>query len=293
MRIANEAGRLVIVTKHGTIIDVEQRSEGRFASDPQAIYDCWEPFVNWARSADLVDGLAISTQTLQAVVPAPRQVFAIGLNYRDHAAEAGFDIPTEPVVFTKYVSSFTGPVGSIQLSPGDVDWEIELVAVIGREASNVSASAAWDYVAGLTIGQDISDRTQQFNAPPAQFGLSKSHRGYSPIGPWLVTPDEFADPDDIALGCNVNGESVQDGRTSDMIFGVAELVARLSSTVTLYPGDVIFTGTPAGVGMAKKPPRYLAPGDRLDSWIVGIGDMTHEFATAATMAPSNTGDRDE
>jgi 2-keto-4-pentenoate hydratase/2-oxohepta-3-ene-1,7-dioic acid hydratase in catechol pathway len=295
MRIANAEGRLTIVADDDTLVDVERYSEGRFTSDPQSIYEYWEEFVDWARSVPLRGGAPMSAQGLRAVVPAPRQVFAIGLNYRDHAAESGFDIPDEPVVFTKYVSSFTGPAGSIRLSNGGVDWEVELVAVIGREARDVSADAAWEVVAGLTIGQDISDRTQQFSTPAAQFGLSKSHCGYSPIGPWLVTPDQFADPDDIALGCRVNGTDVQNGRTSDMIFGVAELVARLSRTVALYPGDVIFTGTPAGVGMAQDPPRYLRPGDRLHSWITGIGEMNHTFIGAtdnASRRPTK-GDVDE
>lgn len=285
MRIANAEGRLVVVTDDDTFVDVERRSDGLFGSDPQAVYDRWGLFLDWVRRADLAEGQPIRMPALRAVVPAPRQVFAIGLNYREHALESGFPIPDEPVVFTKYVSSFTGPVGPIRLSNGDVDWEVELVAVIAHEARNVPVEAAWDFVAGLTIGQDLSDRTQQFNAPPAQFGLAKSHPGYSPVGPWLVTPDQFANRDDIALGCNVNGDSVQMGRTSDMIFGVADLVSRLSTTVTLLPGDVIFTGTPAGVGMAASPPRYLGPGDRLDSWITGIGEMTHSFTPRAHATP--------
>ncbi|OBC04735.1 fumarylacetoacetate hydrolase [Mycobacterium sp. 852013-50091_SCH5140682] len=280
MRLANAAGRLVIVTSDTTMIDVETCSDGRFSADPQAIYSCWDSFVEWARTYRCDEGPAVTFDALRAPVPAPRQIFAIGLNYRDHAAESGFDIPTAPVVFTKYISSFTGPSGTITLSGREVDWEVELVVAIGRLGSRVPESSAWDYVAGMTVGQDISDRCEQFAAPPAQFGLAKSYRGYTPLGPWLVTPDEFSDPDDIGLGCSLNGQTVQQGRTSDMVFGIPELIARLSSIVTLYPGDLIFTGTPAGVGMAQQPPRYLSPGDRLTSWVCGIGHMTHHFCGA-------------
>jgi len=280
VRIANEAGRLVLLDPEGRGVDVEARSEGRFSADPQAVYARWDEFRAWADGASLVGARPVTTRSLLAVTPRPPQVFAIGLNYRDHAAESGFDLPTEPVVFTKYVSSFAGPTGDIVLSPGAVDWEIELVAVIGREARRVTEDRAWDHVAGLTVGQDISDRTTQFAAPPPQFGMGKSYPGFSPIGPSLVTPDELADRDDIALGCSVNGESVQKGRTGDMVFTVPALIARLSAILPLLPGDVIFTGTPAGVGHGRSPQRYLQHGDELTSWIAGIGEMHHRFVTA-------------
>jgi len=191
VRIANEAGRLVLLDPEGRGVDVEARSEGRFSADPQAVYARWDEFRAWADGASLVGARPVTTRSLLAVTPRPPQVFAIGLNYRDHAAESGFDLPTEPVVFTKYVSSFAGPTGDIVLSPGAVDWEIELVAVIGREARRVTEDRAWDHVAGLTVGQDISDRTTQFAAPPPQFGMGKSYPGFSPIGPSLVPPTSW------------------------------------------------------------------------------------------------------
>jgi 2-keto-4-pentenoate hydratase/2-oxohepta-3-ene-1,7-dioic acid hydratase in catechol pathway len=154
-----------------------------------------------------------------------------------------------------------------------VDWEVELVVVIGRRADAVAASDAWWHVAGLTIGQDLSDRTLQF-AAGNQFSLGKSHRGFAPTGPWIVTTDELVDPDDLGLGCSVDGVERQNARTSDLIVGVAELVEYLSSVTTLLPGDLIFTGTPAGVGMGMSPPRYLRPGEVVESWIEGIGTMT-------------------
>ena len=146
------------------------------------------------------------------------------------------------------------------------------MAVIGRAADRVAEADAWDHVAGLTVGQDISDRTLQF-AAGMQFSLGKSRRGYGPMGPWLVTPDEVPDRDDLALGCSIDGETVQDDRTGDLIFSVPSLVAELSAVLPLLPGDVIFTGTPAGVGMARQPPRALAAGQVLETWIEGIGTI--------------------
>lgn len=278
MRIANHKGRLVLLDDAGRAVDVETVSGADFSADPQAIYDRWAEFRSWAATASTDGAVEIDDEHLQAVVPRPPQVFAVGLNYRDHADESGFEIPTEPVVFTKYASSFTGPRGEIALSPGNVDWEVELVAVVGTGGRDISEDNGWDHIAGLTLGQDISDRVTQFAAPPAQFGLGKSYPGFGPIGPSLVTIDELDDPDDLELGCLVNGESVQKARTANMIFSIPVVVAKLSQIVTLLPGDVIFTGTPAGVGVGMKPPRFLKAGDELVTWCTGIGEMRHRFA---------------
>ena len=277
MRIANAAGRLVLLDDQDRALDVAEASGGRFGADPQAVYGRWAEFRDWAATASFDAARPLDVDVLGPVTPAPRQVFAVGLNYRAHAEESGFALPTEPVVFTKYVSSLTGPTGDITLSPGNVDWEVELVAVIGEGGRDIPAARGWAHVAGLTVGQDVSDRTQQFAAPPAQFGLGKSYPGFSPVGPWLVTPDAVDDPDDLEIGCAVNGEEVQKSRTSDLIFPVAELVARLSAVVTLLPGDVIFTGTPSGVGHGRTPPRFLQDGDVLETWAGGIGRMRHRF----------------
>lgn len=286
MRIANHAGRLALLDpaagpEHTRGIDVERASEGRFDADPQAVYARWVEFRDWATTASFAEAAEIAADDLGAVTPRPPQVFAVGLNYRDHAAESGFELPSEPVVFTKYASSFTGPHGNIQLSPGNVDWEVELVAVISTGGHGIPAADGWQHVAGLTIGQDISDRVTQFAAPPAQFGMGKSFPGFAPVGPSLVTVDEVRsaglDPDDLELGCMVNGESVQKGRTGAMIFSVPDLVARLSAIVTLLPGDVVFTGTPSGIGAGMSPPRFLADGDELVTWCAGLGQMQHRF----------------
>jgi 2-keto-4-pentenoate hydratase/2-oxohepta-3-ene-1,7-dioic acid hydratase in catechol pathway len=199
-------------------------------------------------------------------------VFAIGLNYRTHAEESGMALPTVPATFTKFPGSLGGPFDDIEIVGDAIDWEVELVVVMGMRADRVAKADAWDHVAGLTVGQDISDRTLQF-AAGAQFSLGKSRRGYGPMGPWLVTPDEVPDRDDLALGCSVDGETVQDSRTSDLVFDVASLIEELSAVLPLEPGDVIFTGTPDGVGMARQPPRALHAGQVLETWIEGIGTI--------------------
>jgi 2-keto-4-pentenoate hydratase/2-oxohepta-3-ene-1,7-dioic acid hydratase in catechol pathway len=286
MRIANLDDRAALVIGPAgdeKAVDIASVSRGRFASELPAIYPVWDELTAWAGGLDVAalraEAHTIDRATLGAPSPAPRQVFAAGLNYHAHAAESGLASPTElPPVFTKYVSSFSGPDTVVVLpAGGNVDWEVELVAVIGRDASNIDESAAWSHVAGLTVGQDISERISQLRGPAPQFGLGKSFRGFSPQGPWLITPDEFDTPDDLELGCALDGEEVQKGRTRDLIFPVPKLIAALSRTVTLYPGDVVFTGTPAGVGLGREPQRFIQAGQRLDSWIEGIGELHQTF----------------
>ncbi|MHA6761388.1 fumarylacetoacetate hydrolase family protein [Streptacidiphilus sp. PAMC 29251] len=279
MRIANLSGRLSLIVD-GRAVDVEQASGGRFAADPQAVYDRWAEFRTWAdEAADLPEGSAFAAADLRAPAPAPRQVVAAGLNYRDHAAEAGLALPDEmPPVFTKFVSSITGPVTDVELPRGGhTDWEVELVLVIGTLAHRVSEGSAWSHVAGLTVGQDLSERIIQLAGPAPQFSLGKSYPGFAPIGPWLVTPDEFENPDDLELQCSVNGEQMQKSRTSELIFPVPDLIARLSAVLPLLPGDVVFTGTPAGVGLGRSPQKWLAAGDELVTSIEGIGELRQRF----------------
>jgi 2-keto-4-pentenoate hydratase/2-oxohepta-3-ene-1,7-dioic acid hydratase in catechol pathway len=169
------------------------------------------------------------------------------------------------MVFTKFASCLAGPYTEVTLpAGGHTDWEVELVAIIGRTASRVDPAGAWDYVAGLTVGQDLSERVLQLAGTPPQFSLGKSYPGFGPTGPWLVTVDEFEDTGDLALGCSVNGEPVQEGRTSDLIFSVPELIAQVSAVLPLLPGDVIFTGTPSGVGFAMSGHRGLLRGIRVE-----------------------------
>jgi len=268
MKLANHVGRAAVVLDDG-IVDVATASDGRFGPDLGPIYDEWDAFVDFASNVSPTTGSLVEAE-LGCPVPAPRQVFAIGLNYRSHAEESGMALPEVPATFTKYPASLGGPFDDIEIVGGSVDWEVELVVVIGRRADRVSEGDAWRHVAGLTVGQDISDRKLQF-AAGSQFSLGKSRRGYGPMGPWLATLDEVPDADDLALGCSVDGETVQDARTSDLVFGVPSLIAQLSDVLPLLPGDVIFTGTPAGVGMGRKPPRFLQGGNVLETWIEGIG----------------------
>lgn len=280
MRIVNYHNRLGLLTRSG-VIDVERASGGQFSADPQAIYARWDEFRVWADHDQHSPATPLDQSALGAPVPKPGQVFAIGLNYRDHALESGLELPDTPMVFTKFPGSITGPVGVIELPSASVDFEAELVAVIGRTARHVTVDDAWNHVAGLTAGQDLSDREVQLKPPaPQQFNLGKSFAGFAPIGPELVTPDEFPDPGDLEVGCILSGEQMQKARTGDLIFSIPQIVSYLSSILPLSPGDLIFTGTPAGIGWSRTPQRLITPDDELVTHIEGIGEMRHTFRPA-------------
>jgi 2,4-didehydro-3-deoxy-L-rhamnonate hydrolase len=290
MRFVNHNGRLVQVTGCDEAltptagIDIEEASGGRFSSDPQAAYERWPELLEWVQ-AQTGNGqtVGLSHDLLGPPAPKPRQIFAIGLNYGDHAAESRMEAPSEtPATFTKFQSSLTGPYGEIALPSDYVDWEVELVAIIGRIAREVTASDAWDHIAGLTVGQDLSERAVQLAGAAPQFSLGKSFPCFGPMGPALVTPEELAHRDDLRLTTLIDGETMQDGRTSQMIFDIPTLIERLSGIVTLLPGDVIFSGTPAGVGAARDPRRFLKHGETLVSEIEGIGQMSHTLSRRAS-----------
>jgi 2-keto-4-pentenoate hydratase/2-oxohepta-3-ene-1,7-dioic acid hydratase in catechol pathway len=280
MRFASYDGRLALLIDDG-VVDVADASGGRFAADPQAVYERWDEFAEWARS---VTGpvTPLDEAKLGLVVPFPRQVFAIGLNYAAHAAEVGQPKPEFPPTFTKFPTCLAGPDSVVELPSGSVDWEVELVVIVGRLAHHVAEEDGWSYVAGLTVGQDLSERVVQSRPPMPQFCLGKSFPGFGPIGPWAVTPDEVPDRDDLAIECSVNGETVQRSRTNDLIFGVPGLISELSSVLPLLPGDLIFTGTPSGVGVARRPQRFLADGDEVASTIEGIGTLRVTMVAAGT-----------
>ena len=282
MRFYNVNGRAALGVAGGAV-DIARASGDRFGPSPQDLYARWDEVVSWARDYAGTADFAIDPAQLGSPAPLPPQVFAIGLNYREHAREAALPIPQAPVVFTKFPASVTGPSGTIELPDGSVDFETELVAVIGTRADRVGVEQAWDHIAGLTRGQDLSERlTQWSGGAPQQFSLGKSFRGFTPMGPALLTPDEFADRDNVELGCSVNGVEMQRARSSDMIFSVADLVAYLSSVVPLLPGDVIFTGTPSGIGVTRDPQILLRPGDELVTFATSIGEMRHGFYTHTT-----------
>lgn len=275
LRFANYNRRASLIVG-GSVVDVEQASGGRFSADPMAVLQVWDEVREWARGLGSGAGCGPVDETrLGPPVPRPAKVFGIGMNYREHAREAGMPIPKAPVVFTKFPSCIVGPRADVELSSDYVDWEIELVVVIGRRGRRISASAAFDHVAGYCVGQDISDRKVQFADTPPQFSMGKSFDTYGPIGPVLVSVDGFSNPDDLPLTCDVAGERMQEARTSDMIFPVAELVAFLSSVCTLEPGDLIFSGTPSGVGSTRNPRRYLKRGETITSTIEGIGSLVN------------------
>ncbi len=284
MRLANVAGRLV--SQEGArLADVATASDGRFGPDPHAVLAQWDDFRAWAATRPPAGAPLPAPVDAGPPVPRPSQVFGIGLNYADHAGESGMTLPSRPMVFPKFASCIAGPGDVLTLPSQSVDWEVELVVVIGRPARHVGAADAWRHVAGLTVGQDVSDREVQFaGGTPPQFGLGKSLPGFGPIGPWLVTPDELGDPDDLEIECRRNGERVQHSRTRHLIFTVPALIAHLSAHLPLLPGDLIFTGTPAGVGFGRSPAVYLRPGDELVSTIEGLGSLVTRVADLRSAA---------
>lgn len=289
MRIANVYGRMTLLDDSGVGLDVEKASDGLFPADPQGLLAQWQEFCSWADGRTLTGDINIEQAEFGAPVPAPRQVFGIALNYADHVSESKLGRPAAPAVFTKFPTSVTGPNARIALPNATVDWEVELVVVMGRSAFEVAEREAWGYVAGLTVGQDLSDRVLQLAGPAPQFSLGKSYPGFAPIGPAFVTVDEFDDPDDLELGCRLNGETLQLGRTRDLLFSIPELIAALSAVCPLLPGDLIFTGTPSGIGGARTPPRFLTPGGVLISHVEGIGEMRNPLVAGPRYASSQSG----
>ncbi|MEW5888271.1 MAG: fumarylacetoacetate hydrolase family protein [Pseudomonadota bacterium] len=209
------------------------------------------------------------------------KIVGVGLNYRDHAQEAGLPLPTEPILFLKATTCISGPWDAIELPPGSVktDWEVELGIVIGTHARHVPEHQALDHVAGYCVVNDVSEREYQLERG-GQWDKGKGCDTFGPIGPWLVTRDEVPDPQNLRLWLEVNGSPMQDGHTGQMVFGCAALVSYISRFMTLLPGDVIATGTPAGVGLGMKPPRYLRAGDEVRLGIDGLGEQRQKVVAA-------------
>ena len=271
-RLGNVDGRAVLVEGDG-VFDLERVSEGRLGPGARAA------IAGHAVLHEIAAGLAgqqpdgaLADVTLGPPQPDPWQVFAIGLNYRGHAAETGKALPEAPLVFTKFPGCLTGPVATVEMASDTTDYEAELVVVIGDTVRNVAAADAWNVVAGLMIGQDLSDRELQNAGERPQFSLAKSHDGYGPTGPLIVSPDLLDDPDALDVRCLVNGEQRQSDTTHNLIFTVPVLVEYLSRMMTLHAGDLIFTGTPEGVGLATG--NYLRSGDVVHTTIAGLGELT-------------------
>jgi 2,4-didehydro-3-deoxy-L-rhamnonate hydrolase len=219
------------------------------------------------------DPIPLGELQLLAPMPRPGKIIAIGLNYRDHAAESGVALPSEPILFAKYANSIVGPGEPIVVpaATDEPDYEAELGVVIGQRARNISTAESLAYVAGYTCVNDVSARDLQLRT--SQWTRGKAIDTFLPCGPWLVTAEEVPDPQRLPIRCRLNGELMQDSSTAQMIWGVADLVSLLSQTITLEPGDLLATGTPPGVGFARRPPRFLEDGDRVAIEIEGVGTL--------------------
>ncbi len=239
----------------------------------------------WAEARDAVDGSAepLRTGMLDAPLRAPSKIACVGLNYHDHCRETGMEAPARPLIFAKFNSSLTGPDRPIEWPEGlteQVDWEAELAVVIGRRTRHATEAEALDAVFGYTAANDVSARDLQF--ADQQWIRGKSLDTFCPVGPVIVTPDEFGDPQDKRVLARVNGETMQDSTTAEMIFGVAEIVSFLSRACTLEPGDLILTGTPWGVGGFRDPPIFLKPGDTVEIEVEGVGVLANDVGRSTT-----------
>ena len=274
-RFASKNGRAqLVVGAQNNLVDLAEASNGKFSSEPIDAYRRWAEVREFA-STITSGGTPCDVNELDAPSPWPLQVFGIGLNYRKHAEESGAEIPKTPLTFTKFSSSVAHGNADVPVVGDFVDWEVELVVVIAEGGRDIAQDKAWDHVAGICVGQDISDRALQMATKPPQFNLGKSRKNYSPFGPWLIDARDVVNRDALHMTCTLNGEVVQDTLTDDLIFNVPEIISYLSTIVQLLPGDVIYTGTPGGVGMARKPPMFLKAGDMLVSTIDGIGSTTN------------------
>ncbi len=283
MKIANLKGRANIITESG-LVDINQASGGEFSEHTDELIPVLDGLLEWhktyqhpATDPRTEAELEADLSQLGPPLTRPRQIFAVGLNYKSHADEVDMAIPSSPMIFTKFSSSLAGPGDDIELPEGKVDWEIEMVAVIGRGGRNITSEHALEHICAYCVGQDISERTHQLENSPPQFSMAKSHKGFAPIGPWLTTADEIDNPEDLAITCDLDGDVVQEARTSMMIFDLATQIVYLSSICELYPGDIIFTGTPEGVGLSRSPQRFIQAGETLNSRIECLGRMQNRF----------------
>jgi 2-keto-4-pentenoate hydratase/2-oxohepta-3-ene-1,7-dioic acid hydratase in catechol pathway len=276
---------LSVLTTIGFSADAMERAERLLPCDVTRFLGCESGCFDAARSAldyaaRISEGMATRgifyeerEITRMAPVTRPTKIICLGLNYRDHAIESGVKIPTEPVVFSKYPMAVIGPNAPIRLPPDSqkVDYEAELVFVIGKGGRNIPEADAMLHVAGYTCGHDVSARDYQLDRGGGQWMIGKTFDTFAPLGPVLVTPDELPDPHHLRIQCRLNGQTMQDSNTSQMIFNIPQTIAYLSRVMTLEAGDVVFTGTPPGVGMARKPPVFLKPGDVVEIEVEGIG----------------------
>ena len=273
-KLANIEGRAALVDGEN-YYDLETISNGKFSNDTS------NALTNLVGLSELSEDLSKSEPTgllhdvkIDAPISAPKNCYAVGLNYRNHAEEAGMDIPSVPMVFTKHTTCLVGPNSTIEMRSDHVDYEAELVVVIGQPGKDILKDKAWNHVAGLCVGQDISDRTVQFSSKPPQFNLGKSFDTFGPMGPYLVSPDSLQNKESLQIECKVNQEVRQKDNTNDLIFDIPSIISYLSEIVTLNTGDVIFTGTPGGVGVMEG--KFLKDGDVLRTSIEGLGTLKND-----------------
>ena len=234
------------------------------------------------------EGEPLDPTQLGPPIPRPPKIICIGLNYRDHALEAGMSIPTQPVIFARFATTLIGPFDPVERDSGltgELDYEVELAVVIGQGGKRIPFEAALGHVLGYSVCNDISARDLQMGKDTGgQWTRGKNLDGTCPIGPWIVTRDEVPDPQNLRLGCSLNGLTLQDSNTREMVFGVRALVHRLSHWLSLEVGDVIITGTPVGVGFARRPPVFLQPGDVTRAWVEGVGEIENRIVEADVRA---------
>jgi len=280
MRLATlKDGYSIVVSKSGII----PFSKLGFAGSMRELIEAGE--AEWKKLEDSIKGIKkdiiLSHRTLDAPLRNPSKIVAIGLNYFDHAKESKMEIPKSPLVFAKFNNSITGPTDPIIIPlkiTQQVDYEAELGVIIGKKAKNIEKEEALDYVFGYTILNDVSARDIQFS--DKQWVRSKSLDTFCPMGPVIVTKDEIPDPQNLELGCSINGVTLQQDNTKNMTFSVAELISQLSHSFTFEPGDIIATGTPRGVGFSRTPPVFLKSGDVICTWIKGIGEIINPVITS-------------
>ncbi|MEU6441729.1 fumarylacetoacetate hydrolase family protein [Streptomyces sp. NPDC047046] len=268
-RIRHEGRVLAARVDGGTVYPV-------VPEEPRFMADAVRDLIAQGTALDVlgaeVPGIPLAEAELLSPLAAPQKIVCVGLNYADHIRETGLETPQRPLTFVKTAHTLTGPTATVRVPRGtteQLDWEAELAVVIGRTARNVTAEQAADHVFGYTVANDVSARDAQFS--DVQWFRGKNFDAFCPLGPWIVTADEVADPHALAISARVNGQTVQDSSTKEMIFGIGETISYVSRYMTLYPGDVIATGTPNGVGMGRKPQLWLEDGDVVEVEVEGIG----------------------
>lgn len=270
--LANVGGRAALVSD-GNYYDLESLTGGELSSDPMAALLVPERLSEITTQLESHEPTGVADlDRFGPPIPRPTNVFAIGLNYQAHADEGSMEVPDNPLVFTKFASCLVGPTAQIEMRSDAVDYEAELVVVIGPGGKDIEPENAWAHVVGLMVGQDISDRAVQFAAKPAHFDLGKSFDTFGPIGPTMVSP-QMSNRDRLQIVTEVNGERRQDSTTDKMIFDVPTLISYISRVTRLTPGDLIFTGTPDGIGIAQG--KLLLDGDVVTTRIEGIGTLTN------------------